>query len=217
MGRCSRSLNTRTEEIWYGVLEMHTSKYGSSAFIKTPIMISRRRWSGLQKTPLVSTVTQILHPSCLPINLHTFPEHAFEVQQPILDPFLQQPPFWQQQGFWPSSYRYRDQFQAQYRLYANLPKERLLAEDYNTVALRMVYREVPCRQYPEQPKDSSKCADQGPCWRWDQRLDSWQLKPPLYCSFVLSVLPLLLLACWMETQNLQNKQKKKKVGPTNAA
>jgi len=47
IGRCSSSLKTMGEEIWYGKLATHTSKYGSSVLSTSPTIILRRFISGL--------------------------------------------------------------------------------------------------------------------------------------------------------------------------
>lgn len=46
-GRWERRRKIRGEEIWYGVFEMQTSKYGKSALTKSPMMISSFLCSGL--------------------------------------------------------------------------------------------------------------------------------------------------------------------------
>ena len=47
-GRCERSLKTRGLEIWYGVFDMQTSKYGrGSTLTKSPITTWSLRWAGL--------------------------------------------------------------------------------------------------------------------------------------------------------------------------
>lgn len=55
-GDSASSLNTRGEEIWYGVLEMHTSKYGSGVvLITSPRSNSRRGARGVPWTRFVTS------------------------------------------------------------------------------------------------------------------------------------------------------------------
>mmetsp|Transcript_32631 Transcript_32631/g.80430 ORF Transcript_32631/g.80430 Transcript_32631/m.80430 type:complete len:215 (-) Transcript_32631:354-998(-) len=57
MGRCARSLKMSGEEIWYGTLAMHTSKYGSSTFRKSPEMMLRLAACGVPCTRRCSSST----------------------------------------------------------------------------------------------------------------------------------------------------------------
>lgn len=80
MGRWERRRKMRGEDIWYGVFEMQTSKYGRVALTKSPIIISSLRCSGLCSVKLSEPKKRG--------GIRTFPAHASSTLLPCVGPSL---------------------------------------------------------------------------------------------------------------------------------
>ena len=100
-GRCERSLKTRGLEIWYGVFDMQTSKYGrGSTLTKSPITTWSLRWAGLHWNKARSETGEIKRRNVieekkngekmkvrkLNMRIRTFPAPASSLPRPYGDP-----------------------------------------------------------------------------------------------------------------------------------